>query len=70
MAELGESIEVLVTERAGLREEKGRLGEELSTTRKELGRLKDAAAEAELAKERYRLKLEEIEHRAEQETGL
>ncbi len=70
VAELGESIEVLVTERAGLREEKGRLGEELSTTRKELGRLKDAAAEAELAKERYRLKLEEIEHRAEQETGL
>ena len=30
----------------------------------------DFAAEAELAKERYRLKLEEIEHRAEQETGL
>ena len=70
VTELAETIGVLVEERAGLREEKGRLGEELGQTRKELGRLKDAAAEAELAKERYRLKLEEIEHRAEQETGL
>lgn len=70
VAELGETITVLVTERGGLREEKNRLGEEIGSTRTELGRLKDAAAEAELAKERYRLKLEEVEHRAEQETGL
>ncbi|UVI34885.1 chromosome segregation protein SMC [Brevibacterium spongiae] len=68
--ELGEAIQVLVDERGGLREEKGRLGEELGTTRTQLQKLKDAAAEAELAKERYRLRLEEIAHRAEEETGL
>ncbi|WP_210602671.1 chromosome segregation protein SMC [Brevibacterium oceani] len=70
VAELGEAIQVLVDERGGLREEKSRLGEELSLTRTELQKLKDAAAEAELAKERYRLKLEEIAHRSEEETGL
>ena len=68
--ELGSQIQVLVDERGLLREEKGRLGEELGTTRTELQRLKDAAAEAELAKERFRLRLEEIEHRAGEETGL
>src|SRR5699024_11078168 len=54
----------------GLREEKNRLGEELRTTRTQLQKLKDAAAEAELAKERFRLKLEEIGHRSQEETGL
>ncbi|WP_157929943.1 AAA family ATPase, partial [Brevibacterium epidermidis] len=39
-------------------------------TRTQLQKLKDAAAEAELAKERFRLKLEEIAHRSEEETGL
>jgi chromosome segregation protein len=70
VAELAETIQVLVDERGGLREEKNRLGEELGTTRKELQKLKDAAAEAELAKERFRLKLEEIAHRSQEETGL
>ena len=70
VAELGEAIQVLVDERGGLREEKGRLGEELGSTRTQLQKLKDAAAEAELAKERFRLKLEEIAHRSEEETGL
>ena len=70
VTELGEAIQVLVDERGGLREEKNRLGEEVGTARTELQRLKDAAAEAELAKERFRLKLEEIEHRAQEETGL
>ena len=70
VSELGSEIQVLVEERGQLREEKGRLGEELGTTRTELQRLKDAAAEAELAKERFRLKLEEIENRAGEETGL
>ncbi len=70
VAELGEAIQVLVDERGGLREEKSRLGEELGQTRTELQKLKDAAAEAELAKERFRLKLEEIAHRSEEETGL
>ena len=70
VVELGEAIQVLVDERGGLREEKGRLGEELAATRTQLQKLKDAAAEAELAKERYRLKLEEIAHRAQEETGL
>ena len=70
VTELGAQIQVLVEERRRLREEKGNLGEELGTTRTELQRLKDAAAEAELAKERFRLKLEEIENRAEEETGL
>ena len=70
VAELGEAIQVLVDERGGLREEKGRLGEELGSTRTQLQKLRDAAAEAELAKERFRLKLEEIAHRSEEETGL
>jgi len=70
VAELGEAIQVLVDERGGLREEKGRLGEELGSTRTQLQKLKDAAAEAELAKERFRLRLEEIAHRSEEETGL
>ena len=70
VAELGEAIQVLVDERGGLREEKGRLGEEVGSTRTQLQKLKDAAAEAELAKERFRLKLEEIAHRSEEETGL
>ncbi|MDN6133438.1 MAG: AAA family ATPase [Brevibacterium sp.] len=70
VSELGAQIQVLVEERGQLREEKGHLGEELATTRTELQRLKDAAAEAELAKERFRLKLEEIENRAGEETGL
>lgn len=70
VAELGEAIQVLVDERRGLREEKGRLGEELGSTRTQLQKLKDAAAEAELAKERFRLRLEEIAHRSEEETGL
>lgn len=70
VGELGAQIQVLVDERGGLRKEKGSLGEELGTTRTELQRLKDAAAEAELAKERFRLKLEEIENRAGEETGL
>ena len=70
VTELGSQIQVLVEERGLLREEKGHLGEELGTTRTELQRLKDAAAEAELAKERFRLKLEEIENRAGEETGL
>ncbi|MDN5656389.1 chromosome segregation protein SMC [Brevibacterium sandarakinum] len=70
VSELGAEIQVLVDERGQLREEKGHLGEELGTTRTELQRLKDAAAEAELAKERFRLKLEEIGNRAEEETGL
>ncbi|GAA1852510.1 chromosome segregation protein SMC [Brevibacterium marinum] len=70
VGELGSQIQVRVEERGQLREEKGHLGEELGTTRAELQRLKDAAAEAELAKERYRLKLEEIETRAGEETGL
>ncbi len=70
VAELAETIQVLVDERGGLREEKNRLGEELGTTRTELQKLKDAAAEAELAKERFRLKLEEIAHRSQEETGL
>ncbi|MCF2573015.1 chromosome segregation protein SMC [Brevibacterium sp. UCMA 11754] len=70
VSELGSQIQVLVEERGQLREEKSRLGEELGTTRTELQRLKDAAAEAELAKERFRLKLEEIENRAGEETGL
>ncbi|MGO2861498.1 MAG: AAA family ATPase, partial [Brevibacterium sp.] len=70
VTELGEAIQVLVDQRGGLREEKNRLGEEVGSTRTELQRLKDAAAEAELAKERFRLKLEEIEHRAQEETGL
>ncbi|SMX71840.1 chromosome segregation protein SMC [Brevibacterium antiquum] len=70
VTELGSQIQVLVDERGQLREEKGHLGEELGTTRTELQRLKDAAAEAELAQERFRLKLEEIENRAGEETGL
>lgn len=70
VSELASQIQVLVEERGQLREEKGHLGEELGTTRTELQRLKDAAAEAELAKERFRLKLEEIENRAGEETGL
>src|SRR5699024_6972693 len=70
VAELAETIQVLVDERGGLREEKNRLGEELRTTRTQLQKLKDAAAEAELAKERFRLKLEEIGHRSQEETGL
>ncbi|WP_434590461.1 chromosome segregation protein SMC [Brevibacterium sp. 1718] len=70
VAELGEAIQVLVDERGGLREEKGRLGEDLGSTRTQLQKLKDAAAEAELAKERFRLRLEEIAHRSEEETGL
>ncbi|WP_101544700.1 chromosome segregation protein SMC [Brevibacterium iodinum] len=70
VAELGEAIQVLVDERGGLREEKGHLGEELGSTRTQLQKLKDAAAEAELAKERFRLRLEEIAHRSEEETGL
>ncbi|MGC2940769.1 chromosome segregation protein SMC [Brevibacterium sp. FAM 24638] len=70
VAELGEAIQVLVDERSGLREEKGRLGEELGSARTQLQKLKDAAAEAELAKERFRLRLEEIGHRSEEETGL
>jgi len=70
VAELGEAIQVLVDERGGLREEKGRLGEELGSTRTQLQKPKDAAAEAELAKERFRLRLEEIAHRSEEETGL
>ncbi|SDS42425.1 condensin subunit Smc [Brevibacterium siliguriense] len=70
VAELGEAIQVLVDERGGLRDEKGRLGEELGSTRTQLQKLKDAAAEAELAKERFRLKLEEISHRSDEETGL
>ncbi len=70
VAELGEAIQVLVDERGGLREEKGRVGEELGSTRTQLQKLKDAAAEAELAKERFRLRLEEIAHRSEEETGL
>lgn len=70
VTELGSQIQVLVDERGQLREEKGHLGEELGTTRTELQRLKDMAAEAELAKERFRLKLEEIENRAGEETGL
>lgn len=70
VSELGSQIQVLVKERGQLREEKGRLGEELGTTRTQLQRLKDAVAEAELAKERFRLKLEEIENRAREETGL
>ena len=70
VSELGSQVQVLVDERGLLREEKGHLGEELGTTRTELQRLKDAAAEAELAKERFRLKLEEIENRAGEETGL
>ena len=70
VSELGSQIQVLVEERGQLREEKGHLGEELGTTRTELQRLKDMAAEAELAKERFRLKLEEIENRAGEETGL
>ncbi|GEB22547.1 chromosome segregation protein SMC [Brevibacterium aurantiacum] len=70
VTELASQIQVLVEERGQMREEKGHLGEELGTTRTELQRLKDAAAEAELAKERFRLKLEEIENRAGEETGL
>jgi chromosome segregation protein len=70
VTELGEAIQVLVDERGGLREEKNRLGEEVGTIRTELQKLKDAAAEAELAKEKYRLKLEEIAHRSEEEAGL
>ena len=70
VTELGEAIQVLVDERGGLREEKARLGEELGSTRTQLQKLKDAAAEAELAKERFRLRLEEIAHRSEEETGL
>src|SRR5699024_6674186 len=69
VAELAETIQVLVDERGGLREEKNRLGEELGTTRKELQKLKDAAAEAELATARCRLKLEEIAHRSQEGTG-
>ncbi|MGO2646708.1 MAG: chromosome segregation protein SMC [Brevibacterium aurantiacum] len=70
VTELASQIQVLVEERGQMREEKCHLGEELGTTRTELQRLKDAAAEAELAKERFRLKLEEIENRAGEETGL
>ncbi len=70
VGELGGEIRILVDERGGLKEERGRLGEELQSTVAELQRLKDAAQEAELARERHRLRLEEIEHRAAEETGL
>ncbi|RBP67929.1 condensin subunit Smc [Brevibacterium sanguinis] len=70
VGELGADVAVLVDERSGLRGERDRLGEELSSTVAELGRLRDAAQEAELARERHRLRLEEVEHRAEEETGL
>ncbi|WP_309130973.1 AAA family ATPase [Brevibacterium sp.] len=70
VGELADQVRILVDERGGLKEERSRLGEELKATVTQLQKLKDAAQEAELARERHRLRLEEIEHRAEEETGL